>query len=69
MPRIKLPNSQITFSASSPAQAIAEQALINARHAFVVAQCRERGWPEDPNELTIDQILEIRAMPGWEKPC
>lgn len=29
------------------------------RMEFVKRFCRERGWPEDLNQLTLDQVLEI----------
>lgn len=33
--------------------------LIERREAFVRRYCAERGWPEDPAELTREQLFEI----------
>jgi hypothetical protein len=41
------------------------QRILEARGAFVSAYCREKGWPEDPDELTLEQVFEIRAQDGW----
>jgi len=41
---------------------------LQKRHDFSMAYCKEKGWPQDAEKLTIDQILEIRKQPGWINP-
>jgi hypothetical protein len=36
------------------------------RGEFVRTYCVDRGW--DPDHLTIEQLLEVRAQPGWKQP-
>ncbi|MBX4204858.1 MAG: hypothetical protein KW788_01555 [Candidatus Doudnabacteria bacterium] len=43
-----------------------EADVLRARHAFVEQYCRGKGW--DMLNLTIDQLLEVRAQPGWKNP-
>lgn len=38
--------------------------LFRRRHEFVREYCSERGW--DRAALTVNQIMEIRAQPGWK---
>jgi len=40
--------------------------LITGRDAVVTAYCAERGITKD--EISIDQLLEIRALPEWQDP-
>lgn len=40
-----------------------EQTIL-ARDAVVDRVCAERGWDKD--NLTITQIMEIRALPEWK---
>lgn len=39
--------------------------VIVDREAVVARICRERGWDRD--ELSMDQILAIRATPEWQQ--
>jgi hypothetical protein len=68
MTRIKLPTGETVLVTGSPEDAARAQSLVDARHAFVVEYCRSKGWPEEAARLSIDQILEIRSQPGWQKP-
>jgi hypothetical protein len=69
MPWIKLPGGLGTaFFPGTEKQAAREQKLINARHEFTLAYMKEKGWGEDPAGLSIYQLLEIRAQPGWQDP-
>lgn len=43
------------------------KATMEARHAVVEEYLRQKGI-STVEELSIDQILEIRANPGWAKP-
>lgn len=68
MTRIKLPNGATVVSTGTPEQSAYVQKLIDRRHAFVLSYCRSRGWPERAEDLSIDQIMEIREQPGWQHP-
>lgn len=37
-----------------------------ARHRFSQAYAAERGW--DIDNITIEQVMEIRSQPGWQNP-
>jgi len=39
---------------------------IKARVEFVQQYCQEKGWNKD--ELSIEQILEIRQQEAWKNP-
>ena len=41
------------------------QALIERRHKVSMDYCEKMGWPQNPEQLSWDQILEIRALPEW----
>lgn len=36
------------------------------RIAIAEKYCREKGWSTKPEELTFEQILEIRALQSWK---
>jgi hypothetical protein len=40
--------------------------LLKRREAFVNQFLTERGW--DKNDLSIEQLLEVRKQPGWQDP-
>jgi hypothetical protein len=40
--------------------------LIRGRDAVVTAYCEANGISKD--DITIDQLLEIRALPEWQNP-
>lgn len=66
---VELPLGGGTVLVLGSNEEIAEQErLIAARAAFVVTYCRAHGWPEEPRELSIAQILEIREQEGWKNP-
>lgn len=52
----------ITFAGVSEEQA----ALLKRREVFVNQFLAERGW--DGNNLTLEQLLELREQPGWQNP-
>lgn len=68
MPVINLPGGGSVISLGSQADADRQKAIIDARHTFAMKYCREHGWPEDPGQLSIDQILEIREHEEWKNP-
>ncbi len=50
------------------AEAVKTEELLAARHEFIIKFCGEKGWPTDPTQLSIAQIMEVRKQPGWQKP-
>jgi hypothetical protein len=66
--RIELPGGLSAFHPGTDAEAEAAEDLIARRHKFVQEFCASKGWPTDPTELSIEQILEIREQPGWQDP-
>jgi hypothetical protein len=42
------------------------QELLKARDTFIDSYCKDQGW--DKNNLSVDQILEIREQPEWQNP-
>lgn len=55
--------------AGTDEEAERHQKMINARHEFILAYCREKGWPVPGDTvLPVAQILEIRKQPGWQNP-
>jgi len=39
---------------------------IQLRFKISMEYCEKQGWPLDPTQLTIDQILEIRELKEWQ---
>ena len=69
MKSIKLPNGIGTVIVNgTDAENTEVERVIHARHAFATSYCTEKGWPTDATKLSIDQIMEIRAQPGWKTP-
>jgi hypothetical protein len=67
---IKVPGSDMSvIHNGSDASADRMQKIIDARHAFIVAYCKAKGWPDDLGELSMEQILEIRSQDGWKAPA
>jgi len=69
MPTIKLPGnlgSVITHGTQEDADRT--KAVLDARHAFALKYCQEQGWPTELGELSITQVLQIRAQEGWKNP-
>lgn len=66
--KVDLPNGMTVIMMGSPEENQAHKDLITKRHEFVMNECKRRGWPQDPGQLSIQQILEIRDMPGWKDP-
>ena len=63
---ITLPDGTKAYMVATPEVAAKHQATVNTRHQIALDYCRAQGWPEDPEKLSIDQILEIRRAPGWK---
>ena len=62
MKRIDLPGSGTLYVRDAAADAV--QQSVTKRHAVVVRECEARGW--DIDNLGIEQILKIRALPEWK---
>lgn len=67
MPRIETPVGP-AFHPGTEEEAAEAEKILWARHRFIAAYCESKGWPTDPGELSIDQILEIREQAGWKDP-
>jgi hypothetical protein len=44
-----------------------EEDILVAREKFCKEYCEKKGWPSDAEELSFDQILEIRSQEEWER--
>jgi len=40
--------------------------FIEKRNKIVRKYCKEKGWPLDLENLTIDQVMEIRSLEEWK---
>lgn len=45
-----------------------QEAFLIARGEFAKEYCRKKGWPVEPEKLSIEQIMEIRQQDGWKQP-
>ncbi len=61
---IRLPGGGAMFVRESEADEA--ERLVAARQRFALGYMAEKGWGDDPAALTFEQILEIRAQPGWK---
>lgn len=61
---IKLPGGGVAFAPAGDAGR--HQRIVDARHQFVVAYCKLKGWPTDLEQLSWDQIKKVRAQPDWK---
>jgi hypothetical protein len=43
-----------------------EHDFLRRRGEFAIAYCAAKNW--DAENLTIEQVLEIRSQPGWKTP-
>lgn len=68
MKTIHAPGIGPVLHLGTDAQAHDAQRIINGRAEFTREYCRSKGWPESPDELSFEQIFEIRAQPGWKEP-
>lgn len=69
MKTIELPGGAgtVVFTGTD-AEAAEHERVLRARHEFAMGYCRSKGWPEDAAQLSIEQILEVRAQEGWKNP-
>lgn len=61
---IKLPGGAVAYAPRG--DAARHQKVVDARHEFVVGYCKSKGWPTDLEQLSWEQVMEIRAQPGWK---
>ena len=40
--------------------------LFEMRHKIAKDHCIKKGWPLNIEDLTIDQVIEIRKLPAWK---
>lgn len=50
------------------AEAAEHQRVINARGEFSFRYMKEKGWGDKLEDLSIQQILEIREQKEWKNP-
>ena len=65
---MKLPFGMNAIHPGTPEQAAEEEAFLRKRGEFAKKYMAERGWGEDPGDLTFEQLMEIRKQPGWKEP-
>jgi hypothetical protein len=67
---IKLPTGETAIlPGATKEEAAKHEAFLQARLDFALAYAAGKGWNvTDVGNLTIPQILEIRAQPGWQRP-
>jgi len=68
MPKIELPNGTTVFTHGTQAEADRQKKFLEARYAFSKKYAKEKGWGEDLDKLSLDQIFEIRKQAGWQSP-
>ena len=62
-------NKYFIISPGDSMQQLEEQdPILKARGKFVRRYCAEKGWSAGPNDLSWDQIMEIRGQEGWKNP-
>lgn len=69
MKKVTLPDGTVGYLTHATDEEAREyEAFMQARHRFVQAYVKEKGWPSEIPELSIEQIMEIRNQPGWKIP-
>lgn len=68
MPTIELPDNLGTVTHGIQEEADRTKAILHARRAFTLKYCQEQGWPSNPRELLIEQVMQIRDQEGWKNP-
>lgn len=64
---VKIPGTDQAFVVlGSEKAADTIRSVIEQRQAFNESYMASRGWGTRVEDLTIDQILEIRSQPGWK---
>lgn len=67
--RIKIPGTDhCAIHMGSAKEADRHEAIIRARHEFCLQWMKERGLGENVEDLTFEQVLDIREEPGWQDP-
>ena len=69
MSKVRMPDGSGLQSAVHPGSEQEARKLersLQARHDFNLKYMAEQGWGDDVRELSIEQIMEIRAQPEWK---
>lgn len=66
MKKITLPTGETVLHTGDDASADETKRVFDARYAFAQAYAAERDW--DIDDISIEQLLEIRAQQGWKTP-
>ena len=61
-------NGSVLCYVDTEVGALRMQQMCRARLRFSMRYAKERGWGDSLDELSIDQLLEIRQQPGWLTP-
>lgn len=65
---IKLPFGLTALHPGSSKEAAEDEAFLRKRGEFAQKYMAEQGWGDNPDDLSFEQIMEIRAQPGWKEP-
>jgi len=65
---IELPNGLKAIQTGTPEQNQKQADMLGKRHQFNLKYMKEKGWGNDLTQLSIEQIMEIRAQAGWINP-
>jgi hypothetical protein len=60
--------SVILPTGTSDKEAEAHQSFLEARYRFAMEYATRKGWPTNIDDLSFEQIMEIRTQPGWKTP-
>ena len=66
MEKIDIPGTNLQIIAESKDQADSIIKTISGRTSIAQAYCKSKCWPTELEQLTFEQILEIRALPEWK---
>lgn len=42
--------------------------FLNKRADFTEEYCKKIGWPSELDDLSMEQVMEIREQDGWKNP-
>lgn len=64
--KLDVPGAGPALHLGSDEEGREHQALIDARHRFVMNYMKAKGWGDTVEDLSIPQLMEIREAPGWK---
>jgi hypothetical protein len=65
---VPMPSDRVTVTIPGVGTVLTTPAgvkVFEKRQQFTRQYCKDKGWSTNPEELSLDQIMEIRAQPGW----